>query len=1251
MIAAIALTALLGALPAAAPATELPALQREASADAAELTECREPLRAALLLFRLEELLPHLGPVVEPLRAADAAATRFASEARLNPKGPAGEVAALAERVGLLLELARGRPARAAEREAKLRLPSSWAILSTTWAPGGSCGVGGPVPAFEPSGAGGTEPRWRALRGIARAGRLDLDDLLPERRNAAAVVAITVTVDRPSETAVYYGASGPSALAVDGAWIEADPAHHPSRDDQLRVPLELSAGPHLLEVELCRADRPLLLSLRVAAASGAPLPHAQLGLPPLSSLNPGPKMAAARAARTPRQRPPVAPERGGRLLAAALAHEDPASLDAAAAVREALDPADASEHAPTLARQKACEAEPAQTCLLRLAQDEERDHRPIDRQEALARATATGPLTAELALEEGRQALDLGYPDRALRHALEAERLDPNDDRPLLQHAQALEALGETFEAARLELGAASRWPYSPDAQMASAYRLERLGRRRQAIRQLRVLLGLRPDLLGARESLQRLLLAVGDLDGALEQNAAEQQLVPASARPLVERGRLLLANPLPGPAGVERRARAQEDLRAALALAPDSSDIASSVAAAELSDGDRALGRTALRRALALRPQSHALRALDRQLTERRDPFADAYLADLVQTARAVPPTPGEDAVVLSDATVIEVYPSGLASRVHQTLVRVQTDRGAEAARTTSIELDPARQDLQIEAARILEPDGRIVSTYEESSRSLSEPWYDLYYDHREHDVTFPGLAAGDVVELTYRLDDTARENLAFDEFGDITFLQDTVDRAHFTYAVQMPAGRELYANAPKVAGLSFSLRPLPGGGHAYTWTLGKIGKLRPEPQMPGWAEVAPYLHVSTQESWAEVGDSYWNLVRDQLAPSSQLQSLARSLAAASGPEPQARVKAAYDYVVSQTRYVGLEFGIHGYKPYSVGEVLSRGFGDCKDKASLLWALLRELGVDSRLVLLRTRRLGRIGAEPASLAVFDHAILYVPSLDRFLDGTARFFGSTELPPEDQGASALIVEPGGKSRLGTTPFVPAGENVTATDMLVQLAPDGSATLHGNATVSGSQAADYRRSYQSEAGRRAVFEQGWSRSYPGLTVQSVRFTSALASLEQPVGMDFDLSVPHFGQRSGASWTFDPFGAGATYLETYATLSRRDFALALPPPSSTRFRYRCAAPPGGRFAAPPPDVALEAPFGRLRIHYGLLPPDPGGARQLEVVGELELTAPRIEPESYLDFRRFLERTDRAFSQPLTLEAPGRLDASAR
>src|SRR4029078_8749307 len=117
-------------------------------------------------------------------------------------------------------------------------------------------------------------------------------------------------------------------------------------------------------------------------------------------------------------------------------------------------------------------------------------------------------------------------------------------------------------------------------------------------------------------------------------------------------------------------------------------------------------------------------------------------------------------------------------------------------------------------------------------------------------------------------------------------------------------------------------------------------------------------------------------------------------------------KVRAFYDWVTKNTRYVALEFGIYGYKPRRSVQTVSRGWGDCKDKAAVIVAMLHELGVPAPMVLVRTGLRGRFRSEVASLAPFDHAIAYVPELDLYLDGTAEFTGSSELPSLDPGAAA-----------------------------------------------------------------------------------------------------------------------------------------------------------------------------------------------------------------------------------------------------
>jgi len=318
------------------------------------------------------------------------------------------------------------------------------------------------------------------------------------------------------------------------------------------------------------------------------------------------------------------------------------------------------------------------------------------------------------------------------------------------------------------------------------------------------------------------------------------------------------------------------------------------------------------------------------------------------------------------------------------------------------------------------------------------------------------------------------------------------------------------------------------------------------------------------------------------------------------------------------------------------VDRVLARRFGDCKDKASLLHALLEVSGIDSRIVLLRMRQLGSLPPEPASLAAFNHAILWVPALDWYLDGTAEFHGATELPVPDRRANVLIVEPDGKSRFTTIPEAQAEDNVTDVQLELSLRPGGAAEVKGESRVRGSAAPEYRRSYQSSATRKTTFEQGWSQTFPGLSVDTVSISDP-TRLDQDVALDYTLSIPRYAEAGGDSLRFLPFGSRRGYLETYAGLAERRGDLVLDSPSVNRFTFRYRLPSGWSVEGLPPDVTTETPFGRLTVRYVV---EPGG---LVCKGELAFTRDRISAQDYPAFRAFVAQVDQALGRKVSIRAP--------
>ncbi len=530
------------------------------------------------------------------------------------------------------------------------------------------------------------------------------------------------------------------------------------------------------------------------------------------------------------------------------------------------------------------------------------------------------------------------------------------------------------------------------------------------------------------------------------------------------------------------------------------------------------------------------------------------------------------------------------------------------------------------------------MLEATDRSDEDLSEPWYGLYYDNRAEIVRFEGLRPGDVVEIQYLVDDVGSENQMADYFGDLQYIAETIPKRRWDYTLIAPQSRPIHSNVPRLARLE-QKTSVDGDERIYRFAATDVAKVDAEPAMPGTAETGPYLHVSTYATWAEVGAWYWHLVEDQLTADDDVRQTARGLVT---PEmsDEARVRAIYNFVVENTRYVGLEFGIHGYKPYKVTQVLARRFGDCKDKASLMVSLLREVGVDAELVLLRTRHGGRLDPQPASLAVFDHAIVYVPKLALYLDGTAEFSGLAELPTEDQGAMVLRVGPHG-GLLTETPVLPSSASRVERRWQVAVDAAGDAHIDESLSIRGAAAANWREHYQTPGQRSERYGRVWAGRFPGARLASVEMP-AIENRDAPVTVRSSVIVPRYGQPlSGASLELPVSGRDPDFVRTYARLStrRQDLVLAYPWQHDEEVTYHLPAGwrildgglggEGGR--------EIESAFGRFHLEVS------AAGDVVRVKSFLDVARSRIAPDEYPRFRAFLGEIDAALQVKLVV-GPG-------
>jgi tetratricopeptide (TPR) repeat protein/transglutaminase-like putative cysteine protease len=1157
--------------------------------------------------------------------------------------GVAGDPQALPEvramaRVQLAgIERARGNLQRQANHLRRLGYVTAWRVVGP-FDDEGKRGFGSEQPperavdleAVYP-GKGG-DAAWREVAPeVVDGGFVHVGAALPREQEVCAHALALVETSHDERVGLWFGGSGAARVRVNGAVAIEDPSYHPARPDQRGALVSLRRGVNRVQVKLCSQEGPMGFYLRLADARGGALAFAQPATLPL----PAQPAAGAR----PIELPGLVARLEARVAAAVRRPGDAARRAEAEArvdlarVLTAVQPADPSERRALSEARLATGLAPAWAPARLLAASLEVDEN--QRREQLEAALAASPEEPRALFGLAREALARDRAQAAVRLLERAVRAAPGFGAARALLSEALERAGLEARAALVAGESAALLPRSPDAVRAAARAARRLGRLDEAAWLLRKAVSLRFDDGEARASLAQLLLDRGDVDDAFALLAEGLRVRPGQVDELLRLADLLAAN----GRGDDAEARYAEALR----VSPSAAEPWARRGRARLRAGREADALADLHRALELEPQRRALKDLVRSLEPSRELFEAPYALDALALAKA--PDDGaadDDAVILGELQVTRVLPTGLASTYYQEVVRVRTPRGAETWRRRSISYSPDRQDVEVVRVRIVKPDGTTVDTWDESEASESEPWYRLYYDTRSRSLSVSGLTAGDVLEVAWRVDDTARDNLLSDSFGDLTQIDGPTPKRRFDYVLVAPAARSLHANAPE--GVRRTERPLPGGLVEHRWIAENVSRIEDEPMMPPGIEVGRFLHVSTFASWEEVGRFYWGLVRDQLQPTPEVRATAERLAAealagrrpAKAPsreETEALVRAVYGFVVTQVRYVGLEFGIHGYKPYRVDQVLQRRFGDCKDKASLMHALLEALGIDSRLVLLRMRRLGSLPEAPASLAAFNHAILYVPSLDLWLDGTAAYTGSHELPSEDRGASVLVVEPEGPSRFGRAPEAAPGENGVTTEYAVTLAADGSAAIDGHSLIAGAQAAQYRRAYEVSSSRRALLEQAFGRIWPAVRVVSVE-PSPLSRLEQPVELRFRLSAPGFAQREGGALRFTPFGAQRGFSERWASLATRRYELVAGDPDESRSTYRIALPRGWEPAELPEPAVVDGPHASFELRYRA---EPGA---IVVEARITLKDRRIPVTDYPAFRALLAAADAAFDRPIRL-----------
>jgi len=343
------------------------------------------------------------------------------------------------------------------------------------------------------------------------------------------------------------------------------------------------------------------------------------------------------------------------------------------------------------------------------------------------------------------------------------------------------------------------------------------------------------------------------------------------------------------------------------------------------------------------------------------------------------------KEAVVIEQLQVRYRFENDGTGRKEQVVrAHVQSEAALQGWGQLRFGYNSANERLEIPYVRVIKPDGSVVTAGADAVQELNEPIQriaPIYTDYREKHVSVPGLRPGDVLEChTVTVIHTA---LAPGQF----WMQ------HDFHKAAIVLDEQLEIDLP--AARSVKLKSKPGlepkiteenGRRIYRWSTShlvheedeksnsadavkKKKKKKPEDEIPA-------VQLTSFASWEEVGRWYAGLEKDRRVPSPAVRAKADQLTKGV-PTDIAKIEALYDYTAKNFRYVSLSLGMGRYQPHSGDDVLRNQYGDCKDKHTLLAALLEAEGMHASSVMINALR--KLDPDVPSPSQFNHMITMVP--------------------------------------------------------------------------------------------------------------------------------------------------------------------------------------------------------------------------------------------------------------------------------
>lgn len=381
--------------------------------------------------------------------------------------------------------------------------------------------------------------------------------------------------------------------------------------------------------------------------------------------------------------------------------------------------------------------------------------------------------------------------------------------------------------------------------------------------------------------------------------------------------------------------------------------------------------------------------------------------------------------------------------------------------------------------------------------------------------------------------------------------------------------------------------------GKKNFTWAVKNFEAVKREYASPAWTEIVPSVSLAPSDfqiedykgnmkDWKELGKFQSSLNKGRNGLPEPTKTKVRELTGGLSSDKE-KIITLYQYMQQNTRYVSIQLGIGGWRPFDASYVSSKGYGDCKALSNYMHSLLLEANIKSYFALIGSGSGVPDVQTDFSSIQFNHAILCVPNNGDtvWLECTSQ----TSAPGYMGGFTGnrhalLITEDGGV--LVKTPHYGVKENLQQRIINARIDEEGTLDLSTHSVFKGIQQDDLHM-IVNQLSPEKVKEYYLERGLNFGTYEILKFEYKELKKELPeMHESLALKVNNYATVSGKRLFIIP-NVMSRFSEKLRSEQERKYDLNLRLAYTDEDKVEIEIPAGYALESAPKDMELRSKFG--------------------------------------------------------------------